>query len=821
MTAEGRGDGCARPVGGRLRVLFLVGLVAAAALALAGQAQAARSLRASPFVMGGGTPTITSMSAHEAWTVGGREIWVEGTNLENVTNVDVGDNSVGGLYEEWGPELLKFIVPAEDSSAKEAGGHVRVSITTEAGTTEPNAFGEDLLTYVPPIKPKVTAVIPQDGPEGGGTTIHVTGQGFSEETNEAPTVLSVWFGERRGRQVHVLSPTELTAVSPPETAGEVDVTVETSAGESRLNESDKFKYHAPPIVESLLPSGGPKTGGNVVEILGKNFTEVESISFGGKPARRLVNSSEFIRVEAPAGTGTVDVTVMTAGGTSATGAGDLYRYTPDAPTVTGVSPSTGYVAGGGHVTLTGSGFDTAESVMFGGAAASIVEVASASEMVVAVPAASGAGTVDVTVAGPGGTSTTGSADHYTYLLPPPTVTSVSPSSGNQAGGTHVTLTGSGFDTAESVEFGAAAGTIVHVASANEMVVAAPAGSGIVDITVTGPGGTSTTGATDRYSYVAVPAPEISSTSPSELGCCGEKVMISGHHLDGATVTTPAWTAKGMTERELALTEDTSESLTVESNQEEIEAPGVQYLTVHTDGGTASTHVTFVPGEESYPEFGNCRRLESLVGIFKNSKCSKAEPAHHGKYEFTPGLSSRSVSFSAGTFSFGQVIKCASVSGTGTLATASEIDGVALTFAGCTHPEYGSCSNTGTAGQVQSQPLAVWLAWQPSGPKKAPVFALLPAALNGALAHFECGGHGITLTGAAGAVLKAGRPATSLAVAYTVIKRGRPAAKTIKWGEWVTYPAPSMEDENGSRFALSAIGTLTMSAIEPFEVNPTL
>ena len=75
----------------------------------------------------------------------------------------------------------------------------------------------------------------------------------------------------------------------------------------------------------------------------------------------------------------------------------------------------------------------------------------------------GTGTVDVTVTGPGGTTTTSAADQFTYMAAP-TVTGISPTAGPLAGGTSVTITGTGFTGATAVDFGTIAATSFTVNS---------------------------------------------------------------------------------------------------------------------------------------------------------------------------------------------------------------------------------------------------------------------------------------------------------------------------------------------------------------------
>ncbi|MBP0644734.1 IPT/TIG domain-containing protein, partial [Mycobacterium tuberculosis] len=87
-------------------------------------------------------------------------------------------------------------------------------------------------------------------------------------------------------------------------------------------------------------------------------------------------------------TGTVDVTVTTVGGTSATGAADQYTYVA-APTVSSVNPTSGPGSGGTTVTITGTNFTGASAVAFGGTAAAGFSVVSATSITATSPAGTG------------------------------------------------------------------------------------------------------------------------------------------------------------------------------------------------------------------------------------------------------------------------------------------------------------------------------------------------------------------------------------------------------------------------------------------------
>ena len=166
-----------------------------------------------------------------------------------------------------------------------------------------------------------------------------------------------------------------------------------------------------------------------------------TVDFGSAVGTSVnVTSPDHPHGQLTVGDGTVDVTVTTAGGTSATGASDKFTYIAP-PTVTNVNPTSGPQAGGTPVTVTGTGFVSGStSVHFGSTAGTSVSVTNSTTLTVNSP--SGTGTVDVTVTTANGTSATGASDKFTYTGPP-TVTNVNPTSGPQAGGTPVTVTGTG------------------------------------------------------------------------------------------------------------------------------------------------------------------------------------------------------------------------------------------------------------------------------------------------------------------------------------------------------------------------------------------
>ncbi len=294
-----------------------------------------------------------------------------------------------------------------------------------------------------------------------------------------------------------------------------------------------------PTVGAVSPTSGPTAGGGTVTITGTNFSGASAVSFGANAATvYTVNSSTSITATAPAGSaGAVDVTVTTPGGTSATSTADQFTYNagpPPAPTVSSLNPNNGSTGGGTTVAVAGTNFTGATAVNFGANAAAAYTINSSTSITATAPAGS-AGAVDVTVTTPGGTSATAAGDRFTYVIPPPTVSSLSPTSGSSAGGTTVTITGTNLSGATAVKFGANAATF-SVNSSTQVTVAAPAGAiGTVDVTVTTAGGTSATNAGDRYVYTAAPppVPAVSGLSPGS-GPAGTLVTIAGSNFTGAT-----------------------------------------------------------------------------------------------------------------------------------------------------------------------------------------------------------------------------------------------------------------------------------------------
>ncbi|MFZ9309364.1 MAG: IPT/TIG domain-containing protein [Candidatus Nanopelagicales bacterium] len=166
----------------------------------------------------------------------------------------------------------------------------------------------------------------------------------------------------------------------------------------------------------------------------------------------------------------------------------------NAPAITSISPTSGI--SGSTVTFTGTDLSAATAVKFGSTNATSFDVVSDTSITAEVP--NGVGVVDVTVTAHGETATYASFTYSTGIV------SVSPGTGDIAGGQTVTLTGIGFTDSDIVLFGTTPGTSVNAnTDGTQLTVVTPAkAAGIVDITVTN--GTSSTSLLQSFRFIADP-----------------------------------------------------------------------------------------------------------------------------------------------------------------------------------------------------------------------------------------------------------------------------------------------------------------------------
>lgn len=342
-------------------------------------------------------PAVTAISPTSGDL--GTEVTVTGTHLKGVIAVEF-DGVPATHVVESSRTQLTVTAPGH------APGLADVRVKTAGGTSATSSA--DQFLYLP--APAIGSVEPSRGPADGGATVTIRGERLA-------AALAVEFG---GTAATILtdSATEMTVTAPAHVAGPVDVRVTTATGTSAVTSLDRYTYVERPTVTAVEPAIGAIGGGNAVTVKGTFLSDVSAVSFGGAAATNVVEKSATeLTVTSPAhAVGRVDVTVTTPGGTSATSAADEFEYRV-LPVVEAVEPVSGPTGGGTVVKITGKNFAGATAVSFGAVAGTSLVVDSAGELHVHSPA-HGAGTVDVTVTNPEGTSNPEPGDRFTYVAAP-------------------------------------------------------------------------------------------------------------------------------------------------------------------------------------------------------------------------------------------------------------------------------------------------------------------------------------------------------------------------------------------------------------------
>ena len=149
---------------------------------------------------------------------------------------------------------------------------------------------------------------------------------------------------------------------------------------------------AVPTITSVAPASGLPAGGTKVTISGANLTSATAVDFGSAAATISSNTAGKIVIDAsPAsplaapGLGTVDITVTTAGGTSAIVPADEFTYV-NAPTVTALYGGNAPTAGGTTIIIQGTDFAGVTAVDFASTAATSYTVQSSTQIQAVVPA---------------------------------------------------------------------------------------------------------------------------------------------------------------------------------------------------------------------------------------------------------------------------------------------------------------------------------------------------------------------------------------------------------------------------------------------------
>lgn len=277
-----------------------------------------------------------------------------------------------------------------------------------------------------------------------------------------------------------------------------------------------------PTLTGLTPNSGPTTGGTSVTLTGTNLSGATSVTFGGTAATSYtVNSATQITATAPAGSvGTVNVTVTTPGGTSATSGATLYAYYPPLSTASYLINVSCHGASNGTARVSPTGgvppytYSWAPS---GGTAATATGLAAGTYTVTVTDASNATASRNFTITQPSALITTGTSSNPSTNGGTNGSATVTPSGGTPpytyswtpSGGTAATATGlaAGTYTVTITDANACQLTqsfTLHQPPSAPTAVTATAGNGSASVSFTAPssnGGSPITG----YSLTSSPA----------------------------------------------------------------------------------------------------------------------------------------------------------------------------------------------------------------------------------------------------------------------------------------------------------------------------
>jgi photosystem II stability/assembly factor-like uncharacterized protein len=442
----------------------------------------------------GPTPVVSSFAPTSG--AAGTAVTINGANFTGVTGVAF--NGASATFTFVTDIRVDTAVPAGASSGP-------VSVTTSNGGT-----GKSAATFTvtaPP--PTITGFLPTSN--GVGKPVIVTGTNLLGATG-------VSFNGTPATVFTVDGAAQITA-SVPVGATSGPITVTTPGGSA--TSSGAFTVVPAPSISGFSPSKGPV--GGLVTVSGANLVGATAVTFNGVLAATYsVQNGGTLTATVPPGASSGPIAITTAGGT-ATSTGSFIVLQP--PVITGFSPLGGPV--GAPVTIDGASLADVTSVFFNGVSA-VFSVVDPTRLTATVPAGATSGRISVQ----NPAWITSSFTQFT-VIQPPVITSFSPAAAGM--GMTVDIVGNNFDSGlsapSSVAFNGSAASF-NVVAPGLVRATVPVGATTGKITLTTIAGTATSSGT----FTVVPTPIVTSFAPTS-GVAGDRVVISGSHLTGATAVT--------------------------------------------------------------------------------------------------------------------------------------------------------------------------------------------------------------------------------------------------------------------------------------------
>ncbi|MFI5839159.1 IPT/TIG domain-containing protein [Catenuloplanes sp. NPDC051500] len=321
-------------------------------------------------------PSVSALSPLSTVVYGGTTITLTGADLTGVRSVTVGTRTVSYKAAAGGASLT-FAAPAQ------VAGAYPVKVTTSYGVSTPVT-----LTYVPPNAPAVTATSTSTASTFKATPLTITG------TNLLKATMSLG-----GKTVSgTVTDTKITVSLPARPAGDVPLTITTAGGAATVTVS--YTPPAKPVLSAPATTGLTYKATQIT-LDGTALADATALTLGSQKLTFTKVSATQVKATFPVKTaGDYELRVTTPGGTS-----DPVTFSyvaPAKPVISTLSATSAPQKKTITITLTGTGLTDASAVTLGGTRTTFTKV-SGTQLKVTFPAKA-AGTYDVLVTTPGGTS---------------------------------------------------------------------------------------------------------------------------------------------------------------------------------------------------------------------------------------------------------------------------------------------------------------------------------------------------------------------------------------------------------------------------------
>jgi hypothetical protein len=337
---------------------------------------------------------------------------LRGDGLLNGSSLSAPGSGATVNVSAWSGSLVQFSVTIPPGAAL---GHIDLEVVDSGGKRSvlPGAL------QVTPPTPSISTVSPFSGSDSGGTSVII--KGFNFEPGARVVLGDRIYEDGAVDGCTVADSSTILLTTKATLPGVHDLVVIDASGiEGR--KLDAFTSAAIPVVDSIFPPSGMRTGGTELILRGNNFAQGLTVRIDGEIQPNVfVDSTVRVVVTTMGGAegGPYVVEIENPGGALAQSAFAYVR--PTDPSVQSLSSSGGSASGGDLITLTGSNLTGLTEVVFGadpdtgmgGVMADNVTWISATSLEVTVPT-SGGGAPSVLVR----RSDTGQADvlaaGYTY-----------------------------------------------------------------------------------------------------------------------------------------------------------------------------------------------------------------------------------------------------------------------------------------------------------------------------------------------------------------------------------------------------------------------